>query len=94
MTSDGGYPQLNDDTFGPVVDRYRCPAAFERRRCQLFDGHDDPHAHAYVAVAARTFRRAQRAIPWRPTIVRWTDDGASWPDERNTRLRWCCIFRP
>ena len=91
MTSDGGYP--NHDAFGPVVDVYRCTAVDEHRRCQLFIGHTDPHAHAWLGPRTGHVHRS-RAYPWHPHVERWTDDGRRWEQAAHERLRWCAMFRP
>jgi hypothetical protein len=83
MTSDRGYPNSTGDTFGPVLDHYRCAAAHVGRRCQLYDSHDDPHAHAWLE-PGRT---------WRPRIYRWTDTGEQWEHDQRVRLQRCCLSR-
>jgi hypothetical protein len=92
MTSDGGYPDAQDDTFGSIIDSYRCAARLSGRRCQLFADHADAHAHAWLEPIHRTVRGG-RTFPWRPQFVRWTDAGDQWPDDRSQRIRWCCMFR-
>ena len=91
MTSDGAYPDAMHDSFGAILDSFRCTAMLDGRRCQLYAGHPDPHAHAWLEpISGRTHRR--RAYPWRAHIERWTDDGERWSHD-GTRLRWCCMFR-
>ena len=91
MTSDGAYPEAMHDTFGATLDGFRCTATLDGRRCQLYAGHTDPHAHAWLEpITAHTHRR--RGYPWHPHVERWTDDGERWWHD-GTRLRWCCMFR-
>ena len=92
MTSDGGYPDAMADSWGALLDSYRCAAELDGRRCQLFADHADPHAHAWLEPTDSWRRWGRRGYPWRSHVERWTDDGERLPHD-GTRLRWCCMFR-
>lgn len=89
VTADITYPDMRRDSFGPLLDSYRCLEVSDGRRCQLYDNHDGPHAHAIRPAPLR--HRNQRYVPgvWH----RWDQTGA-WVQQPGTeRLRWCCQGR-
>lgn len=77
-----GYPETPVDETQAFLDRFRCEAVEEGRRCQLYDRHDDAHAHAELVSAK----------PWQTVRHRWDDEGARWVDDDSKRLRWCCML--
>jgi hypothetical protein len=94
MNHDGAYPPSGDN-WSSVLERYRCVSECAGRRCQLYAGHAEAHAHAWLErhPSDRYARRGRKLYPWRPHLIRWNDDGDQWVQAMGVeQLRWCCLF--
>jgi hypothetical protein len=85
---------MADGVFSRSVDRRRCRSVSrEGRRCQLYVGHEDAHAHGWMDQRAAVQYYGKRPLPQPTLVVRW-DESGEWSDDIETlKLPWCALHR-
>ena len=96
MAPPGHYSYDEPIDWHSILSRWRCQAWCRRGQCQLYDGHDGAHAHAWTE--PDPVRRTRRGHPLvtHAGVERWTDTEA-WTEGRDQhlgRLGWCCLYAP